>query len=203
MTVDKSLDERDLHPDPIVQFQRWFQEAVALDAPEPEAVCLASTADDGTPAARMVLLKGVDQRGFVFYTNYESDKGRQLAAHPFAALVWRCYLLRRQVRVTGRTARVAPSESDAYFASRDRGSQLSAWASRQSDVLPDRATLDASMATMETRFSGRVVPRPHWWGGIRVAPTSIEFWQGRPNRLHDRLRYLKVDGRWRIERLAP
>jgi pyridoxamine 5'-phosphate oxidase len=201
--VNRNLDEHDLHPDPIVQFQRWFDEAVAMEVPQPDALCVASLTADGTPDARMVLLKAVDEQGFVFYTNYESGKGRQLSARPVAALVWHWSSLRRQVRVTGTAARTAADESDAYFTTRDRGSQLSAWASRQSEVLADRAALDARMTTMDARFAGQVVPRPPWWGGIRVTPTSVEFWQGRANRLHDRLRYrATVDG-WRIERLAP
>jgi pyridoxamine 5'-phosphate oxidase len=203
VTVDQTLDEQDLDPDPIVQFQRWFDEAVAMGGPQPDAVCLASLAADGTPDARMVLLKAVDERGFVFYTNYESEKGRQLSTRPVAALVWHWSPLRRQVRVTGRTAHVAADESDAYFVTRDRGSQLSAWASHQSEVLPDRAALEARMAAMGARFSGQEVARPPWWGGIRVAPTAIEFWQGRANRLHDRLRYRATAEGWRIERLAP
>jgi pyridoxamine 5'-phosphate oxidase len=203
VTADRTLDAHDLHPDPIVQFQQWFGEAVANDVPQPDAVCVASIAADGTPDARMVLLKAVDERGFVFYTNYESEKGEQLSARPGVALVWHWSSLRRQVRVRGRAVRVAVDESDAYFMTRDRGSQLSAWASRQSAVLADRAALDGRMTQVEARFSGQVVPRPPWWGGIRVAPTSIEFWQGRTNRLHDRLRYqATVDG-WRIDRLAP
>jgi pyridoxamine 5'-phosphate oxidase len=203
VTADRSLDRHDLHPDPIVQFQRWFSEAVATEVPQPDAMSVASLTADGTPDARMVLLKAVDGRGFVFYTNYESEKGRQLSARPAAALVWHWSSLRRQVRVMGTASRVAVDESDAYFTTRDRGSQLAAWASWQSAVLPDRATLDARMTTMEARFSGQAVPRPPWWGGIRVAPASVEFWQGRANRLHDRLRYrATVDG-WLIDRLAP
>jgi pyridoxamine 5'-phosphate oxidase len=203
VTVDRSLDVVDLDADPIVQFQRWFEEAAASGVPEPEAMCLATVSDDGVPTARMVLLKAVDQRGFVFYTNYESEKARQLEARPIAALLWRWYPVRRQVRVTGPATRLDEKESDAYFATRDRGSQLSAWASPQSRVLADRATLDARMAAETARFSGQVVPRPPWWGGIRVAPTSVEFWQGRPNRLHDRLRYRRSERGWQIERLAP
>jgi pyridoxamine 5'-phosphate oxidase len=203
VTIDRALDEHELAADPIVQFQRWFDEAVAMDVPQPDAVCVASLAADGTPDARMVLLKAVDERGFVFYTNYESEKGRQLAARPVAALVWHWSSLRRQVRVTGVATRIAAEESDTYFTSRERRSQLSAWASRQSEVLPNRAALDARMAAMEVRFSGHEVARPPWWGGIRVAPTAIEFWQGRADRLHDRLRYLATTDGWRIERLAP
>lgn len=203
MTSDRSLEEHDLNSDPIVQFQRWYAEAVAMQVCQPDAMCLASVTADGKPDARMVLLKAVDERGFVFYTNYDSEKGQQLSARPIAALVWQWSSLRRQVRVLGTAARVAVDESDAYFMTRDRGSQLSAWASRQSTVLPDRQALDARMTSMEARFSGQVVPRPPWWGGIRVAPASVEFWQGRANRLHDRLRYqATVDG-WRVDRLAP
>jgi pyridoxamine 5'-phosphate oxidase len=203
VTADRSLDQHDLHPDPIVQFQCWFSEAVAAEVPQPDAMCVASLTVDGTPDARMVLLKAVDERGFVFYTNYESEKGRQLSARPAAALVWHWSSLRRQVRVMGTASRVAVDESDAYFTTRDRGSQLAAWASWQSAVLPDRAALDARMTTMEARFSGQAVPRPPWWGGIRVAPASVEFWQGRANRLHDRLRYRATGDGWLIDRLAP
>ena len=200
-----SLDERDLQPEPVAQFSRWFDEAVAARVPEPEAMCVASVADDGSPSARMVLLKSADPRGFVFFTNYDSQKGRELAARPQAALVWRWYLLQRQVRVDGTVELIAADESDAYFASRARGSQLSAWASPQSAVLADRNDLEARMAAVVARFEGvEVVPRPPWWGGLRVVPSSVEFWQGRPDRLHDRLRYVRDDATaWRIERLAP
>jgi pyridoxamine 5'-phosphate oxidase len=196
------VDIDDVDPDPIVQFERWFAEAVEADEFEPEAMCVA-TAMDGLPSARMVLLKSVDQRGFVFYTNYESQKGRELAANPSAALVFRWVSPRRQVRVSGRAERVSEQESDAYFGTRDRGSQMSAWASAQSTVLPDRAALERRMAEMEYRFADRPVPRPPWWGGVRVVPDSIEFWQGRPSRLHDRLRYTRNDQGWRIDRLSP
>jgi pyridoxamine 5'-phosphate oxidase len=148
-------------------------------------------------------MKAVDQRGFVFYTNYESQKGRELTVNPQAALVFWWPALRRQVRVSGRVERVSDEESDAYFASRDRGSQLGAWASAQSRVLPDRSALDRALAEVEARFAAGPVPRPPWWGGLRVAPETVEFWQGRPNRLHDRLRYILVEQGWRIERLSP
>jgi pyridoxamine 5'-phosphate oxidase len=196
------LDVGDVDVDAIIQFERWFAEAVAADEFEPEAMCVATAVND-RPAARMVLMKAVDQRGFVFYTNYESQKADELAANPWAALVFRWTTLRRQVRVTGQAERVSEAESDAYFASRERGSQLGAWASPQSTVLPDRATLERRMAEVEARFAGQPVPRPPWWGGIRVVPESIELWQGQPNRLHDRLRYTLTDEGWRVERLAP
>jgi pyridoxamine 5'-phosphate oxidase len=196
------FDIGEVDQDPVIQFGRWFADAVRADEFEPEAMCLATTLA-GRPSARMVLLKALDQRGFVFYTNYESQKGRELAANPVAALVFRWTALRRQVRVTGRAERLSEAESDVYFASRDRGSQLGAWASQQSTVLPDRAALDRRMAEMEARFASGPVPRPPWWGGVRVRPDVVEFWQGQPNRLHDRLRYTRTDEGWRIERLSP
>ena len=202
-----SLDVSDLDADPIEQFRRWFDEAVTAGVPEPDAMSLATVGDGGLPSARMVLLKGVDHRGFVFYTNYGSRKGRELAARPAAALVWRWYPLERQVRVGGRAEPTAAGESDAYFATRPRGAQLGAWASPQSRVLTGRAALDEALAEVERRFEGGPVPRPPWWGGFRVVPATVEFWQGRPSRLHDRLRYRRASdtdgGDWRIERLAP
>jgi pyridoxamine 5'-phosphate oxidase len=170
-------------------------------------MCLA-TAREGEPSARMVLLKSVDARGFVFFTNYRSPKGVQLADNPRAALVWRWYDLGRQVRATGPVERIAGVDSDTYFATRARGSQISAWASPQSVPLDGRAALEREVAAAEARFAGQPVPRPPWWGGLRVVPVSVEFWQGRPDRLHDRVRYQAVAGgggtpRWRIERLAP
>ncbi|MDP8968989.1 MAG: pyridoxamine 5'-phosphate oxidase [Actinomycetota bacterium] len=197
------LDERDLEADPIVQFGTWLDEAVAQGIVEPNAMTLATAAPDGRPSARMVLLKGVDERGFVFYTNYDSRKGRELEANPHAALVFWWRQLQRQVTVTGTVARVEPSESDAYFATRPRGSQLGAWASPQSRVLADRAQLDRRFAELAAAHATGQVSRPPWWGGYRVAPDTVEFWQARPDRLHDRLRYLRTPSGWALERLAP
>ncbi len=205
MTDERALDLTAVDGDPVAQFRRWFDEAVAAGVPEPEAMCVASVASDGTPSARMVLLKMVDGRGFTFFTNYRSQKGGQLAANPKAALVWRWFLLERQVRVTGVSQDVAAEESDAYFASRPRGAQIGAWASPQSEVLSSRAELEARVSEVSTRFGDGPIPRPTWWGGIRILPETVEFWQGRSSRLHDRLRYRRRPGEsgWAIERLAP
>jgi pyridoxamine 5'-phosphate oxidase len=192
--------------DPIVQFEAWLSDAVEASIAEPNAMVLA-TADPGlcTPSARTVLLKGVDVEGFVFYTNRHSRKGRELAADPRAALVFPWLALHRQVIVDGLVGKVSDAVSDAYFATRPRGAQLSAWASRQSEVIEDRATLDRWWAEAEERFAEVPVARPPWWGGYRVVPSAIEFWQGRPNRLHDRLRYSRSDRQapWTMERLSP
>ena len=198
-----SLDVADVDPDPITQFERWFADAVTAGVDEPNAMTLATATADGAPSARQVLLKGVDHRGFTFYTNYTSTKARQMAANPRVALVFRWFALARQVRVTGTARRVPAEESDAYFRTRPRASQLGAWASPQSQVLPDRAGLEALVAEVEARFAGRDVSRPPHWGGFVVAHTSVEFWQGRENRLHDRIRYRLDGSQWRVERLAP
>lgn len=179
-------------------------EAVGAELVEPEAMTLATVGPDGAPSARMVLLKGLDQRGFVFYTNYRSDKARELHGNPTAALVLRWTPMQRQVRVTGTVHEVSPEESDAYFATRPRESQLGAWASPQSEVIADRAALENALADVTARYAGGVVPRPPHWGGFRVTPLTIELWQAGPARLHDRIRYRRTrDGTWVMERLAP
>jgi pyridoxamine 5'-phosphate oxidase len=190
--------------DPILQFQNWLKQAKAAGISEPTAMTLATTAADGQPSARIVLLKEVSQDGFVFYTNYGSRKGRELAVNPRAALVFYWPQLERQVRITGAVVKTSRSESNAYFQTRPRGSQLAAWASWQSLPIPDRDVLEARVKKLEAKYAGVSVPLPPNWGGYRLRPDSIEFWQGRPNRLHDRLRYSQeADGGWKIERLAP
>ena len=197
------LAEADVVPDPVVQFRAWFRDALAADLHEPNAMTLATTTPDGGPSARTVLLKGYDERGFVFYTNYEGRKARELEANPTCALLFYWGELERQVRIEGRASRLSTEVSDAYFLSRPRGSRLGAWASEQSRPVEDRSVLEERVKALEAEYEGREIPRPPFWGGYRVEPEVIEFWQGRENRLHDRLVYRRSEGEWTIERLQP
>jgi pyridoxamine 5'-phosphate oxidase len=199
------LDEKDVSRDPIAEFARWFAEAQAAEVEEPNAMVLATATPDGTPSARVVLLKGFDERGFVFFTDYRSRKGAELEANPRAALVFYWGELDRQVRITGGVSLASAEESERYFRSRPLGSRLGAWASHQSQVIPGRAALEADLREVEARFADGDVPLPAHWGGYRVVPDTIEFWQGRESRLHDRIRYVKEKGGrgWRVERLSP
>lgn len=197
------MDEAQVDADPIVQFGRWFANAEAADLIEPTAMTLATVGAGGRPSARMVLLKGFDERGFVFYTNYESRKAGELDGNPAAALVFWWGALQRQVRVEGAVERVHREESEAYFRSRPLGSRLGAWASAQSQVIAGRAELEERLEELTARYGDGDVPLPPFWGGYRVRPEVVEFWQGRPNRLHDRLRYRRTPGGWEIDRLSP
>jgi len=198
-----ALDIETVAADPFTQFGRWLDDALGSPSiVEPNAMTLATVGDDGRPSARIVLLRQWDLRGFVFYTNYESRKGRELREHPVASLSFWWGELERQVRIEGTVERVPAVESDAYFSTRPRGHRLSAWSSRQSTRVPDRAALDRALNEAAARFPGDV-PRPPHWGGLRVSPDRFEFWQGRPNRVHDRIAYLKVDDGWERSRLSP
>jgi pyridoxamine 5'-phosphate oxidase len=196
------LDESAAADQPIAQFERWLNEAIAAQLPEPNAMTLATVGTDGRPSTRVVLIKGVDERGIVWYTNYQSRKGRELDAHPQAALQFHWVELERVVRIEGLVSKVDDAESDAYFASRPLDSRIGAWASPQSEVITSRAVLVTQAAKVAARH-GLHPPRPPHWGGFRLAPDYFEFWQGRRSRLHDRLRYRLIEGQWQRDRLAP
>lgn len=200
-----TLNETGVDASPVVQFERWLAEAVKAEVPEPTAMTLATVGDGGRPAARIVLLKDVGAEGFLFFTNYDSRKGRELATHPYAALLFHWVELERQVRVEGEVSRASAADSDAYFASRPRPSRIGAWASPQSDPIPDRDWLERKFSAVQERFAADPdsIPRPPHWGGYRLLPSTFEFWQGRQSRLHDRIRYRLEAAHWRIERLAP
>jgi pyridoxamine 5'-phosphate oxidase len=200
----KSLSESDVAADPIKQFSTWWDEALSAEIDEVNAMALSTVQDDGTPASRIVLLKGFDEAGFVFYTNYESSKGKQINGNNAVSLLFFWKELERQVRVQGLCEKVNPEESDAYFYSRPIGSQLGAWASPQSEQIENREVIESRAAALQSKYKDARVPRPPHWGGFRVVPKAIEFWQGRSNRLHDRIMYSKDQhANWKIIRLAP
>jgi len=200
----QSLDVSDVLSHPVQQFEKWFNEARQSELPEPNAMHLSTVSAEGKPSGRVVLLKGIEKEAFVFYTNYQSSKGKNLAHTPWASLTFFWIELERQVRIEGSVEKVAADTSTQYFHSRPRGSQIGAWVSPQSEVIVDRDFLEKRKLELERHFEGKEVPRPEHWGGYAVIPQTIEFWQGRPSRLHDRIRYSKTeDNSWKIERLAP
>ena len=200
---DGVLSEKDANPDPFAQFKAWYRAALDAGVPKADAMTLATATAQGSPSARMVLLKEFDRRGFVFYTNYRSRKGEELEVNPKAALVFHWPELHRQVRITGTLSRVPHEDSERYFSSRPRGARLAAWASPQSEVVPSRRALEERFAELEQEYRDADIPLPPWWGGYRVVPVTFEFWEGREDRLHDRLRYSRRRDGWLVERLAP
>ncbi|HEY9044773.1 MAG TPA: pyridoxamine 5'-phosphate oxidase [Ohtaekwangia sp.] len=199
-----SLDVANVLPDPVKQFEKWFQEAIQAQVPEPNAMTLSTINALGGPSSRIVLLKGIENNKFVFYTNYQSSKGKELERVPACALTFFWPELERQVRIEGIASRVDAKRSEQYFQSRPRGSQVGAWSSPQSTIIKNRNILEERVEQIEKKFAGyEVLPKPHQWGGFEVEPVMIEFWQGRPSRLHDRIQFNNVDGSWKIYRLAP
>ncbi|MCI0524443.1 MAG: pyridoxamine 5'-phosphate oxidase [Acidobacteria bacterium] len=201
--IAQPFNKNQAAPEPIAQFKTWFDEAARSDQPDVEAMTLSTATPDGRVTARIVLLKGCDERGFVFFTNYESRKSREMMINPRVALTFYWHTLHRQVRIEGVVGKVSREESEEYFQTRPRGSQIGAWASPQSGEIANRQELEQSVAEVETRFQNQPLRCPPFWGGFRVTPERIEFWQGRENRLHDRILYTMLDGAWRISRLAP
>lgn len=200
-----TLDQSDVDSDPLIQFKQWMVEAVDSEVPEPNAMVLATVDKNSRPRARVLLLKDIEDGGFVFYTNYNSEKGKELETHPYAAMTFLWLELQRQVRIEGKIEKVSEEVSTAYFQSRPRGSQIGAWASPQSTIIEGRSILEENVRKLEAKYEGQeILPKPPHWGGYVLKPEKIEFWQGRPSRLHDRIRYsLNKDGKWIIERLAP
>ena len=200
----QSLDEKDVHPDPMKQFEKWWQDVLGSTIEEVNAMTLATANKNGRPSARIVLLKGFTREGFIFFTNYESHKGSELLENPQASLVFFWKELERQVRIEGKAEKISGEESDIYFSSRPEGSKIGAWASPQSKVIASREIIETNVTATEKKFEGAEIQRPPHWGGYIIKPSVIEFWQGRPSRLHDRIQYSKPEnGNWKIERLAP
>ena len=200
----QNLNEIDVDPNPVIQFQKWFDQACSANLPEPNAMTIATVDSEGKPSARVVLLKNYDEKGFVFYTNYNSRKGQELAANPYASIVFWWAQLERQVRITGSVEKISAHESDEYFHSRPLESRLGAWTSNQSEIISSREVLEQRLQELQVKYQDSNIPRPPHWGGFRVIPAEIEFWQGRSSRLHDRLLYTQCeDDSWKIQRLSP
>jgi pyridoxamine 5'-phosphate oxidase len=197
------LDERSIEKNPLDQFSKWYKAVQSAGFIHPDSVVLATSTKDGKPSARVVLLKGFDERGFIFFTNYNSRKGKELKENPFACMLFYLDKLDKQVRIEGRIKKISRSESNEYFHSRPEGSQLGAWVSEQSSVIKNRGVLEKKFSYLEKKYKGKEIPLPEFWGGYRLVPTLFEFWQSRTNRLHDRIRYTLKNKKWMIERLAP